>query len=143
MGGVDERRAGFGLAAFCPASSPHPPRSLVARGAVLFAAGHRKQDAKHETVIDIYRYHRRDASHFNVQPIHLAGSNDEDLRIGCAKHQPKYAFKNGAIDEVALWNRALTEDEILTLSRGRVLAVSPSEKVSTTWGNIKRRTMHP
>ena len=69
------------------------------------------------------------------------GINDEDLRIGCVKSQPAYAFEEGAIDEVAIWSRALSEDEIRSAMKGLLLSVSPKDKVTTTWGNIKRRVL--
>lgn len=72
----------------------------------------------------------------------FAEVNDQALRIGCAKDRPQYAFDNGSIDEVGLWRRALTQDEIKTAMRD-IFAVSPKDKASTTWGDIKRRTfMH-
>lgn len=67
--------------------------------------------------------------------------NDQALRIGCAKDRPQYAFDNGAIDEVALWSRSLTQTEIRTVMKGNMLAVSPKDKVATTWGDIKRRAV--
>ena len=65
------------------------------------------------------------------------GVNDADLRIGCAKDHPQYTFKNGSIDEVGLWRRALTQSEIRKVMGG-ALSVSPKGKVATIWGNIKR-----
>lgn len=70
---------------------------------------------------------------------HFKGINDEDLRIGCAKHKPEYAFEGGSIDEVAIWSRVLSDDEIRSAMRGPLLAVSPKDKIATTWGNIKRK----
>ena len=70
----------------------------------------------------------------------FAGVNDLDLRIGCAKNRPEYTFKNGLIDEVGVWRRALTHDEINQAMRG-VFAVSPKDKVSTTWGDLKGRVV--
>ena len=67
------------------------------------------------------------------------GINDEDLRIGCAKNKPQYAFEGGSIDEVAIWSRVLSDDEIRSAMRGPLLAVSPKDKIATTWGNIKRK----
>ena len=74
--------------------------------------------------------------------INFKGINEEDLRIGCVKNEPRYAFKGGSIDEVAIWSRALSEDEIRSAMRGPLLAVSPKDKVTTTWGNIKRKTFY-
>ncbi|MCY3741784.1 MAG: LamG domain-containing protein [Candidatus Poribacteria bacterium] len=69
----------------------------------------------------------------------FSSTNEEDLRIGCAKNKPQYAFEGGSIDEVAIWSRALSEDEVRTVMRGPLLAVSPKGKVTTTWGDIKRK----
>ncbi len=71
----------------------------------------------------------------------FADTNDEDLRIGCAKGKKEFAFDHGLIDEVAIWRRALTESEVRTAMQGNFFAVSPRDKVSTTWGDIKRRTV--
>ena len=71
-------------------------------------------------------------------PFDFRGINDQDLRIGCAKGKPEYAFEDGYIDEVAIWSRALSEDEIQIAMRGPLLPVSPKDKVATTWGDIKR-----
>ncbi len=70
--------------------------------------------------------------------INFKGTNEEDLRIGCVKNKPHYAFEGGSIDEVSIWSRALSEDEVRAAMRGPLLAVSPKDKVTTTWGNIKR-----
>ena len=70
----------------------------------------------------------------------FAGTNDLDLRIGCAKAHPQYTFKNGSIDEVGVWQRALTEAEIKTAMQD-IFAVSSKDKVTTTWGDIKHRAI--
>jgi hypothetical protein len=47
---------------------------------------------------------------------------------------------DGTIDDVAIWNRALTQDEINELMATGipvVSAVEPGEKLATTWGDIK------
>ena len=72
--------------------------------------------------------------------VEFMGTNDSDLRIGCAKNHPQYAFKNGSIDEAGLWRRALTRTEIKEAMKG-FLAVSPKDKVATTWGDVKRRAV--
>ena len=72
-----------------------------------------------------------------VVDFEFIGTNDSDLRIGCAKNHPQYTFKNGSIDEVGLWRRALTQSEVRKVMGG-ALAVSPKDKIATTWGNIKR-----
>lgn len=71
------------------------------------------------------------------QNFEFVGTNDVDLRIGCAVGHPGYIFKNGSIDEVGVWRRALTEVEIKEAMKD-IFAVSPKDKVATTWGDIKR-----
>ena len=71
----------------------------------------------------------------------FAGTNDQDLRIGCAKDRPQYTFDGGMIDEVGLWSRPLELDEIVEASKGELLAVSVKDKVTTTWASIKRRKL--
>ena len=66
------------------------------------------------------------------------GTNDSELRIGCAVGHPRYTFRNGSIDEVALWRRALSQDEIKAAMQD-ILEVSPKDKTATTWGDIKQR----
>ena len=73
------------------------------------------------------------------QKIDFKGINDQDLRIGCSKDRPNYTFENGSIDEAAVWRRALSEDEINQIMNEGFLAVSPLDKVATTWGGIKRK----
>jgi len=49
-----------------------------------------------------------------------------------------WAFFNGAIDEVAVYNRALTQYEIKEDMGGIKMAIaSPSEKLATRWAEIK------
>jgi len=73
------------------------------------------------------------------QKIDFKGTNDQDLRIGCSKDRPNYTFENGSIDEAAVWRRALSEAEIKEIANEGFLAVSPLDKVATTWGSIKRK----
>ena len=68
------------------------------------------------------------------------GTNDQDLRIGCSKDRARYTFEDGSIDEAAVWRRTLSEAEIKEIANEGFLAVSPLDKVATTWGSIKRKT---
>lgn len=70
------------------------------------------------------------------QEFDFVGDNNASLWIGCARN--KYAFVNGSIDEVAVWQRALSDDEIKQAMSGNFLAVSPSDKMATTWANMKK-----
>ena len=48
---------------------------------------------------------------------------------------------NGMVDEVFLFNRALKSDEIQSIMSNGILspqtAVSPADKIATSWGRIK------
>lgn len=53
------------------------------------------------------------------------------------------AYLDGIVDDIILWNRALTEEEIAELAKGKRpsligLAVEPGSKISSTWANVKR-----
>lgn len=65
-------------------------------------------------------------------------ANDDPWRIGQDCERLNYVFA-GIIDEVRLWNRALSEDEINTFMEQGVdaLAVEAGGKLSTTWGYLK------
>lgn len=73
----------------------------------------------------------------------FVSENEADVRIGCAKDRPQYTFINGMIDDAAVWQRALSDEEIKQAMSGNLLAVSPSDKVATTWADIKRRVITP
>ncbi len=48
----------------------------------------------------------------------------------------------GVVDEVRLWNRALSDDEIemsMNVGEGDFLDVNPKDKLATSWGKIKRQ----
>ncbi len=63
-------------------------------------------------------------------------SGPHNLYIGLAKvyAQP---FR-GVIDEVAMYDRPLSEDEIQQDMEGAILSVEASGKLATTWGNLKK-----
>ncbi|HIE27539.1 TPA: LamG domain-containing protein, partial [Candidatus Poribacteria bacterium] len=66
-------------------------------------------------------------------------SGSMDTCIGC--HPTPTNWWNGMIDEVAVFDLALTEEEInniISYGLENMNPVSPSGKLSTTWGKIKR-----
>lgn len=68
---------------------------------------------------------------FEGQPVEIAvGRSTEDPVM-------EACYWDGLIDEVAIWNRALSEDEINQLMKGLPLEVLPAGKLSTTWAQIK------
>ncbi len=67
------------------------------------------------------------------------GANDDPWRIGQDCERENYIFA-GIIDEVRLWNRALSEDDINTFKdqgAKEALDVEPAGKLSMTWGRLK------
>ena len=62
--------------------------------------------------------------------------------IGSASVVVKREFFNGYVDEIAIFNVALSEKEINELiddGLGHTLAIDPVGKVATTWGEIRRQ----
>ncbi len=68
-------------------------------------------------------------------------SIDDPLRIAQDCDRPNNVF-TGMIDEVRLWNRALSGDDINSLKdiSAQATPVDPLGKLSTTWGSLK--TIH-
>lgn len=65
-------------------------------------------------------------------------TNDAVLHIG--QRGDGTEFMNGAVDELAIWRVALTEDEITEVmddGLARILAVTYQRKLIETWGKIK------
>jgi len=62
---------------------------------------------------------------------------DQPVYVGCVS-QGNYYF-NGALDELVIYNRVLTEAEINEDMKGINLTVDGLGKLSTTWANIKSR----
>lgn len=68
-------------------------------------------------------------------------SNDKPLVIGGSGGLEAPLWFKGAVDDVAVYTRALTEDEIIDLSKApisQVLSVEPGGKLPVTWGHIRR-----
>ena len=68
----------------------------------------------------------------------FVADNQLTLVIGRGVNRAQYSF-SGIIDEVMVFNRALDQDEIQDAMAGDFLSVSQIDKLSTTWGEIKRR----
>jgi len=63
--------------------------------------------------------------------------NNTPMRIGTDFNDEDKRFFNGIIDEVAVFNRVLSEAEIREAMKGDILAVDANHKLSTTWGRLK------
>jgi hypothetical protein len=66
----------------------------------------------------------------------FVSDNQLPLVIGTGVNRPQYTF-TGIIDEVMIFSRALTQDEIRDVMGGKFLSVDHAARLSTTWGGIK------
>lgn len=67
---------------------------------------------------------------------------DAPLLLGREDPPALNRYYNGVIDEFALFNRGLSQDEVKEIqgsSIQEILAVEPDEKLPTTWGLLKQR----
>lgn len=65
------------------------------------------------------------------EPVYLGAGNNRGKAEG---------FYHGLIDEVRLYNRPLTEDEILQNYQANAkLGIDPVEKLPITWGTLKTK----
>lgn len=68
---------------------------------------------------------------------------DQPIRMGMSQglnnNLDTKTYMNGLVDEVMLWDRALSEDEVNQVMRGEVVAVEPKHKLAVTWGKLKAR----
>ena len=70
---------------------------------------------------------------------------DVPLEFGCGRgvggNVGNDTFLDGIIDDVIIWDRALSADEVEDLGKGkrpdRALSVKAHGKLSTTWGKVK------
>jgi len=64
--------------------------------------------------------------------------NEDPLLIGTELNLKRYY--NGVVDEWALFDRGLTQDEVEEIMGGieGLMGVEPGTKLTTTWGNIKQ-----
>jgi hypothetical protein len=59
------------------------------------------------------------------------------MTVGTDFNEEEKRYFNGIIDEVAVFNRVLTDTEVQTAMQGDILAVDVSDKLATTWGGLK------
>ena len=75
---------------------------------------------------------------------------DRPLELGAGRgiggNDGNDTFLDGIIDDVIIWDRALTEDEVKELGSGtrpeKALAVKAEGKLATTWGKVKSYHRH-
>ena len=73
----------------------------------------------------------KEAARYNVKRDFIQGKGH--LRIGGTRTRAA----SFAMDEFGLYNRALTEKEVVLDAKGLFLSVEPERKLTTTWGRLK------
>jgi len=67
-----------------------------------------------------------------------AGSTDNGANLEIGRYRAE-RYWNGIIDEIRLWRKALTEEEIKQAMEGTVLPVESAGKLPIAWGRIKSK----
>lgn len=70
-----------------------------------------------------------------IEPV---ADEESPVYIGTQPTTDLTRFFNGKMDDLAVFNRVLTENEVTGVMSGRIASVSPSGNLSTTWGWLKR-----
>ena len=66
------------------------------------------------------------------------GMHQGEAKIQIGRYQDStYSMYGGLMDDVMLWNRALSANEIMELVIGGITAVEPGDKLFSTWGKLK------
>ena len=63
------------------------------------------------------------------------------IYIGAGENPDRHKLEDGIIDEVVIYSKALTESEVkasMELGVEGVLAVEAADKLTTTWGHLKK-----
>jgi hypothetical protein len=63
---------------------------------------------------------------------------DVTIYLGTGESPGTWPVEDSTFDEVMIWDKALSEDEINEVMGGGLLAVSANGKLATTWANIKK-----
>ena len=90
----------------------------------------------HETSKKVNTFYRK----LNIERVLVP--IDAPLMIGMEEPPALNRYYNGVIDEFALFNRGLSQDEVKEIQESsiqEILAVEPDEKLPTTWGVLKGR----
>lgn len=69
---------------------------------------------------------------------HIEQTIADNLKIGRDECCGDNRHIKGIIDEVMIYDRALSEDDILKLATGGLAVVAPTAKLTATWGSIKK-----
>ena len=79
--------------------------------------------------------------HVGNQDSEILLNTEQEFLIGAGANERavhEYLFK-GKIDEVRIYDRALSEDEVLSVMESETTPVEPSGKLATTWAKLKAK----
>jgi hypothetical protein len=57
--------------------------------------------------------------------------------LGTGESPSAWRVEDSALDDIMVWDKALTEDEVNTIMGGGITAVAPGGKLATTWAGMK------
>jgi len=64
---------------------------------------------------------------------------DSIVYLGTGEAPGTWTVEDSVVDEVMIWDKALSEDEVVDMMLGDVSAVSYNGKLATTWANVKKQ----
>jgi hypothetical protein len=67
-----------------------------------------------------------------------AGKTDNGAPLEIGRYRAE-RYWNGIIDEIRLWRKALTPEEVQQAMKGTILSVESEGKLPVTWGRLKSR----
>jgi len=72
-----------------------------------------------------------------VENFPLPDFQDVTVYLGTGESPGTWPVEDTTFDEVMIWDKALTEDEIKLLMEDDILAVQPHGKLAVTWAKLK------
>jgi arabinan endo-1,5-alpha-L-arabinosidase len=74
-----------------------------------------------------------------VENFKLPDLPDVTVFIGRGETNAIHPLEDGIIDEVSIWDKALSEAELQAIMKPNFMAVTPNGRLSTTWADLKTR----
>lgn len=72
-----------------------------------------------------------------VEGFDLPTFDDVTVYLGTGEKPGTWTVEDSTFDEVMIWDKALSQDEIQEVMLGGLLSVSPMDKLATTWSSLK------
>lgn len=122
----------YGKVSFIIADTNNSYKNAVGRTLIPVKEQHHVAGVADGKIIRVYLDGNEDG---NI-PYEKCNVMATDIGIAC-KTRGVFCGFNGIIDEVAIWNRSLSDQEIKQAMQGFMTPVDTFRKLTTTWGDIK------